>query len=141
MSEIDSLLDSTLDDLEDLPSFKPFPAGAHRVNVSLSIKKINDAEAVEMSLVLLETMEMADAQAEPAKPGDTSSVLFMLNNEFGLGNLKKCCIPLSEALETSSIRETIEAAQNVECVVLTALRADKNDKDKFYLNIKELQVA
>lgn len=141
MSDIDSLLDSTLDDLKDLPEFKPFPAGAHNVAVSLSMKEINGANAVEMSLKLIDTIELADPQAEPAKPGDESSVLFMLNNEFGLGNLKKCCTPLSVALGTTSIRETVEAAQNVECAVITALRADKNDKDRFYLNIKELAVT
>ena len=141
MSEIDNLLDSKLDDLEDLPEFKPFPAGAHNVSVSLAMKEINGAAAVEMKLKLIDTIELADPQASPAKAGDESSVLFMLNNEFGLGNLKKCATPLSVALGTTSIRETIEAAQDVECAVITALRADRNDKDKFYLNIKELAVT
>ena len=140
MSELDNLLDGTLDDLEDLPEFKPFPAGAHRVLATFAEKEINGNPAVELSLKLQETLEQSDPQEEEAKPGSESSTAFMLNNEFGRGNLKKCATPFGTALGYSTIREIVEGVKDVECVVVTTLRKDKNDPDKKYLNIKEIQV-
>ena len=141
MSEIDDILDSTLDDLEDLPEFKPFSAGIHRVSVSMDLKDINGKTVPEMTLKGLETLELATATDEPIKEGDSSSVIFMMDNEYGRGNFKKVVTPLAVALGTSTNRETIEACKDVECVIITSLRADKNDKDRFYLNIKELNVV
>jgi len=140
-SSVDDLLDSTLDDLEDLPTFSPFPAGAHRVAATASFKEINGKTCVDLSFKAMETLELANTSDTPVKAGDESSTLFMLDNEFGRGNMKKCLTPIGEALGTASIRETIEQCKDVECVILTSIRVDKNDKDKKYLNVKELQVA
>ncbi len=144
MSEIDSLLDSTLDDLEDLPEFKPFAAGAHRVSLSLSMKEVNDINCVEVALKMIENLELADPNTEEKdipKPGDEASCLFMLNNEFGIGKLKKVLAALADTIGSRNNREIIEGAQGIECVIITSVRVDKNDPDKKYLNIKELQVA
>lgn len=141
MSELDDLLDVTLDDLEDLPEFKPFAAGAHKVAATFEQKEINKKPAIELSFTLLETMELADPSDEPSKPGDTSNTMFMLDNEYGRGNLKKCATPFGEALGFSSIREIIEGVKDVECVILTGIRVDKNDPDKRYLQVKEIHVT
>ena len=141
MSELDDLLDVTLDDLEDLPEFKPFPGGAHRALASFEQKEINGKVAVELSLNLMETIEQADPQEPASKPGDSCSTAFMLDNEFGRGNLKKCAMPFGAALNLGSIREIIEQVKEVECVVITSVRKDKNDPDRKYLNIKEIQVV
>ena len=140
MSNLDSLLDLTLDDLADLPEFKPFPAGAHKVTASMELKDIGGKECIELTLTLLETLEQANPQDEPSKPGDTANTLFMLDNEYGLGNLKKCATPIAKALGVAKISEVVDACKDVECVVITSLRPDKHDKDKKYLQIKELQV-
>lgn len=144
MSELDTLLDATLDDLADLPSFTPFAAGAHRVLATLETEDISakmKKPCVELSFKYLECMELADPNDATPKEGDTSNTMFMLDNEFGQGNLKKCATPLAASLGTSSIRDTIEQTNEIECIILTSLRADKNDKEKFYLNVKELQVV
>ena len=138
---IDDLLDATLDDLEDLPEFKPFPVGAHKVLISLELKEINSKQGVELEMKAIETLELATATDTPLAEGDTTSTVFFLDNEFGRGALKKVSIPLAEALGTSTIRELIEACKDVECLVITSLRKDKNDPDRFYTNIKELSVV
>jgi len=141
-TDIDNLLDATLDDLEDLPSFQPFPAGVHKVLASLNMADINGNQAVELSLKGMETLELVDAANTVAiKEGDSSNTIFMLNNEYGRGNLKKVCAPIGVALGTGVIREVIEQCKDLECVVITSIRTDKNDPDKKYLNIKELQVV
>lgn len=140
MSELDSLLDTTLDDIDDLPSFEPFPAGAHKVLASFEQKEINNHPAIELSLKMIETIELADPTAATPKPGDTANTMFLLDNEFGLGNFKKCAMPFGEAMQFSTMREIVEGVKEVECVVMTSVRKDKNDPDKKYLNVKEIAV-
>ena len=139
--DLTDLLDLELDDLEDLPEFKPFKAGAHRTKVTFEQKEINDKVAVELSLVLVETLELSDPQEEMDQPGHTCSTAFYLDNEFARGALKKCAIPLGVALGLSTIRDIVDNVKDVECIVLTKVRKDKNDPDKLYLDIKELQVV
>ena len=141
MSEIDALLDSTLDDLADLPEFKNFNPGVHRVLVTLSLKEVNKKNVIELSMKGLETLELVTPTDEPIKEGDSSSIIFMLDNEFGVGNFKKLATPIAEALGTTTNRETIEQCDDLECLIVTSLRVDKNDKDRFYLNVKELNVV
>jgi hypothetical protein len=141
MSELDSLLDATLDDLEDLPSFKPFPPGVHRVLASFEQKEINGKPAIELNLVMQETVELASSEDEEPKQGDSCNTMFMLDNEFGRGNLKKCATPFGEALGFSSLRDIVEGVKDVECIAVTAVRKDKNDPDRLYLQVKEIQVV
>ena len=143
MSEdLNSLLDGTLDDIADLPEFKPFPPGAHKVLISLDLKEINKKPCVEMSLKAMGTLELADpTKSEPIKEGDEASVLYFLDNEFGLGNLKKDCKPIGIALGTDVLREIIDGTKGMECVVLTSYAKNKSDPEKPYMNIKELQVV
>ena len=141
LDSLDNLLDATLDDLEDLPEFTPFKPGAHRVTATFEEKEINDKQSVELSFVLMETLELADPQLEKDAPGHTSSIAFMLDNEYGRGNLKKCALPFGEALGLSTIRQIVEGVKEVECLILTTVRKDKTDPDRFYLNVKEIQVT
>lgn len=138
---IGSMLDETLDDLEDLPAFKPFSAGAHQCKATFDQKEINSKPAIELSFKLVETLELTNPQDEASAPGDTCSTMFMLDNEFGRGNLKKCATPFGEALGLGTIREIVEGVKDVDCVILTSVRKDKNDPDKLYLNVKEIQVV
>lgn len=139
--DIDNLLDSTLDDLEDLPEFKPYPAGVHRVQVSLETKEVGGHPSVEVACKLLETAELANPTSDtvPAD-GSEASMLCMLDNEFGRGALKLVAKPIGEALGTGVIREVIEQAKDIECMIVTSVRKNK-DTGAEYLNIKELQVV
>ena len=141
MSDLDNLLDATLDDLDDLPSFKPFSPGAHRVLATFGTKEINSKAAVTLDFKLIETLELADPQDAMPKEGDESNTMFMLDNEFGQGNLKKCAAPFSEALGFTTIREIVEGVKEVECIIITSIRPDRNDPDKKYLQVKEIQVV
>jgi hypothetical protein len=140
-TDLDSLLDATLDDLEDLPEFKSFPAGAYRVSVTLEGKSVNDKPGVEMAMKLQEVIELADATDTAPAEGDVSTMLFFLDNEFGRGKLKAAVTPIALALGTTTIREAVEACKDVECVVVLGQRADKKDPDKIYQTLKEVAVV
>lgn len=141
MSDLDSLLDATLDDLADLPSFKPFPTGAHKVSASLDFKEINKKPAVEASFIHMETLELSNPEDVPPVAGDKANTLFMLDNEIGQGKFKAIAKIFSEALGiTGSIRDVIDAVTNVECAIITTVVQDDKDKDRYYMNVKELSV-
>lgn len=139
---LDALLDTTLDDIEDLPSFEPFVAGAHRCLVTFERKVIGDHPAIEVTLKALECLEVADeGDAEKApKEGDSCNSAFMLDNEVGLGKFKEVAVPFAASLGVNTLRELSESVKDVECVVITNIRTDKNDKSRHYLNIKQIQV-
>jgi hypothetical protein len=140
LNNLDSLLDATLDDLADLPSFKPFPVGAHKALASFDTKEINGKAAIELNFKYVEAVELADPAEEAPKAGDTSSTMFMLDNEFGQGNFKKCAQPFAEAMGFKTMREVVEGVKDVECILVSGQRKDKNDPDKVYLVVKEIGV-
>lgn len=141
MSDLNNLLNVTLDDLADLPSFKPFAPGAHRVLATFGQKEVGGKVAVTLDFKLIETLELADPQDEMPKEGDTSNTMFMLDNEFGQGNLKKCATPFGVALNLSTLRDIVEQVKDVECIIITSVRTDKNEPDKKYLQVKEIDVV
>lgn len=138
---IDSLLDMQLDDLEDLPEFGSFPAGAHRCFATLEQKEVNGKPAVELSLKLIEHLELANAaEAKELQAGSIASTLYFLDNEFGRGKLKKICAVLGAHLGTGVLREIIDQTTDVECAVVTKLSANKKDPDAPYMDVKDIIV-
>jgi hypothetical protein len=142
--DIDSILDSTLDDLADLPEFKNFPAGSHSALATMEKKVINDHPCVEITFVLKETLELSDpetSEEDLCKAGDSANVLFMLDNEYGQGNFKKVATVFGTAMGTAKLSEIVEQVKNIDVVVTTSLKADKKDKEKVRMNIVELAVV
>ena len=142
-SNIDSLLDSTLDNLADLPEFKVFPAGAYNGTIELAVKKMGDNQGVEMKFTNQEMVELADPTSEAVAPGATTSVGFLLNNEYGQGALKKILEALKEGLQlpdATTGREIMELSKGTLCMVVFSVRADKNDATKLYQGVKNVTV-
>ena len=140
-ANIDSLLAMSLDDLPDLPEFKVYPAGAHRVTMKFEKKQIGTHPAVEAKFTMIATEELTDpAKDQPVDAGTESSVAYMLDNEFGLGNFKALLKPLAAHFGLSSIPEIMEAAANLEVVIVTKTRQNK-EKTQTYLEITQLIVV
>lgn len=144
---IDSLLDGTLDDLADMPEFKPFPVGTHKVTLKMEVKKINDDHAVEVGLTAIETIEQpAGATEPPLQPGDSTNVLYFLTNknpkvaELGQGQFKELMKALAEHFGAKPNRELIADANGAEVLVVTGRRMNK-DKTKSYTTIEGLTVC
>lgn len=142
MTDIDNLLDQTLDDIADLPEFKAFPPGTHKALVSFNTKEVNKHPSIEVNCKLIETAELAEPTRDEApNPGATASVLCMMDNEFGAGNFKALAKPIGEALGTGNLREIVDQTKDLECLIITTYRKNDTDKDKPYMNIKELYVV
>jgi hypothetical protein len=137
--DIDSMLDGVLDDLADAPEFKPFPAGTHKVTITIVQKKIGTHPAFEVNLKAIETLELSNSEDTPLKAGATSSCAYMMDIEIGQGNFKKILASLAAHYGPQSNRQLIEAAQNAEVLVVTKVRMSK-DKTQSYTDIVELSV-
>ena len=143
--DIDSLLDGTLDDLADLPEFKPFNPGVHKCVLKMEVKKVNEFQAVEVGLKLQETIEVPSG-GEPMVPGAETNVLYFLTHstpkvaELGQGKFKELMKSLAEHFGVKSNRELIADANGAEVLVTTSLRKNK-DKTKEYTDIVNLVVC
>lgn len=143
--DIDSFLDQSLDDIADLPSFAPFPIGAHIVTVNFETKQVGTHPAVEIKLVLVQTSELADPNATPMEPGSTASVAYMIDNQYGVGNLKKIIAPIAVHLGLSPdqkgvVRAVIEGCKDLQCMIVSSQRKGK-EEGQVYMDIKSLQVV
>lgn len=151
-TDIDSLLDATIDDLVDVPTFQPFPVGTHQAVLTLEQKKINDCPAIEWSMVAIETVELADPTGTPVKAGDKCSGAFILTkkegdkqvpNELAQGQFKEFMKPLQAHFGTATNRETMEAANGCTVVATMGQRAGKAgsaNAGKFFPTVEALAV-
>ncbi len=140
---IDDLMDMSLDDLKDLPAFEVPPVGHYKLNLSLAFKEVNDKQCIEASFEVQETMELGDPAAAPCAPGTKFSTLFQLANEFGQGAFKELMKPLVEGLSLAGLKvpAVVEKVQNVTIFATIKHRKDKNDKEKFYANVVNVELA
>jgi hypothetical protein len=141
MDALDTLLDGTLDDLADLPEFKPFPPGAHRCTVIFIRKEINKHPSVEVGLKAIETVELANPTEDtPLTAGAEASVAYMLDNEIGQGQFKELMKAFAKEGENKKLSELMEDNRNAEVLVVTALR-DNKDKTRKFMNIKQISLV
>ena len=137
---IDSLLDGTLDDLADLPEFRPYPAGTYRLRFSVEAdKKLKQIYFAKLKV--LETVELTDASETPVEAGAETSVRYDLSNQFGQGNFKKLMSSVAEHYGSKSMRELLEEVRNpVEAVAVVKQNVNKKD-GKIYTDIVEIQIV
>lgn len=156
---MDDLLDGTLDDLADAPSFKPFARGIHRAVIKWELKTINELPAAELSLKHLETVELTNPEDTAPVVGDETSVAFMLKkkdkdnggaivaNKLAQGQWKDLLKSLKKDLglgDEVSNRGVMDATNGMECMVVTDIRIDKRESKidestwKHYTVVKSL---
>lgn len=131
---IEDLMDSSIDDLADMPAFEVPPKGHYKLSVSLERKTINDKPTVEAKCVVLETLELANQNDKPMENGGKFSQLFMMDNEFGQGSFKLFIQPIAAGLNLGGQKmgAVVAAVQNVQIACTVKHRPDKTDKDRIY---------
>jgi hypothetical protein len=137
-ASLDDLFNASIGDLADLPAFETPPPGAYILGVTLSGKEVNDKPAVEAKFTVKETVELKNAEDKPAVDGTQFSQLFMIDNEFGLGALKKFIAPFGAHFGTANIGELVRdhLAEEVVCSATVKNRKDKKDPEKVYGSVE-----
>lgn len=143
--DIDAMLDGTLDDLADLPEFKPFPVGTHAVVLTIVDKtapkdRVNNHPGFEVKMKAVETLELANSDDTPLVAGAETSVLYLLDNPIGQGSFKKLLASAAEHFGAKSNRELIADLNGATVAVVTRQRQNK-EKTQTYTDIVEMKVA
>lgn len=143
--DIDAMLDGTLDDLADLPEFKPYPVGTHAVILTIVDKtapkdRVNNHPGFEVKMKAVETLELANSDDTPLVAGAETSVLYLLDNPIGQGSFKKLLASAAEHFGAKSNRELIADLQGATVAVVTRQRQNK-EKTQTYTDIVEMKVA
>lgn len=139
---LDSLLDGTLDDIADLPTFEPYPDGLHSVIMNWEFKEINNHPSYSLKLTGLETKELANPNTDtPISKDQTTNILYMLDNEMGQGKWKEILKQLAEHYgKDKSARQLMELSNGNTVSVVTKKKQDKNNKDIWRNDIMALVV-
>lgn len=148
LSAFANLFDRQLSDLAELPAYTPPPTGAYSLLVSVKPKIINEKPAVEASFKVLACLEQADAAEVPAKDGQEFSVLYTLldktgkPNEFGEGKLREFLMPFAAQLGDNNMMTLVSGKiDNMTINAIVKRKVDKNDADRFNVDIKDITFA
>lgn len=147
-----SVLDQDLNEIPELAGFEVPPNGLYRMNLSVEFKEVSDRPTVEFSYEVLETIELNNKAETPSQNGTKFSTLFFLggfkedaHKARMLSDLKKLTTPLAEHLGESNLlkllKEAIPDAAPIEVIATVRRRADKEDKERFYATVKDMQIV
>lgn len=138
---LDELFAANLDDIADLPSFETPAKGVYLASVSLDIKEINGKPAVEANFTIIETVELEDG-GKPPTVGTKFSTAFMLGNPVSEGKLKEFLSPFSAHFNSKNVGELVrDLIKDVTISFVLKHRKDKEDKEKFYPDVRNITVA
>lgn len=148
--DFDSLLDKSIDDLKDLPSFEVPDTGVYKLRVSLEPKAINDKPSIVAHYVVREIVELADSsipQEQRAKPEDKFDTPFFLqtnegaDSETGWGFLKEFLKPFEVHFGTKNVKELVANLANpVDITAKVVKKQRKDDKEKFQANVSDITI-
>jgi hypothetical protein len=139
--------DGSLDDITDLPSWTPLPTGAYLMTITdgLERKEINKHPAFTVNLELKEIAELKsenlDEGEEPPKPGDSTGLAFLMDNEIGAGVFKQFAGPIAAHIGSSRFSDLRVKSKGLNILVALKRVAGKGDKaDTNYNRIINLRV-
>ena len=104
--------------------------------------KINGKPAAVFDLEVIDTIQLANAADKAPIVGSKTGAMFMLDHEFGLGNMKKFLAPFAVHFGTDNVKELIrEKIQNIEIFLTMDHQIDREDKTKIYARPKNISIA
>lgn len=147
-----ALLDQDLDSIEDLPGFEAPPTGEYLLRMVSVLKQVKDAVCVQTEYEVLECIKQDNDADTPAKVGNKFSSLYTIkyvksadaekeaeNVKKGKGKLKELLRGVAEATGQGNLAVLVRDVV-ANCVVRATVKRnqDKEDKEKFYGNVKNL---
>lgn len=135
-----ALFAADLDDLADLPSFETPPPGSYILRATVNLKQINKKDAVEASFEVMETVELASPDSAPVAVGTKFSTAFFLDNEYGVGNMKKFLAPFGAHFGIVNIGNLIQEIKDIDIACTVKNRKDKNDETKVYATVENISI-
>lgn len=147
--DLDSLMDASMDDIDDLPPVGVPPTGHYNLSVTAERKENKDktGEYIQFSYEVEGVNEVKDpAEETQAAVGMKFSQMFSpikkdgTPNEYGIGFLKEAVAPFSAHFGTPKMGETIAQINKVSVAASLVRRVDKKDADRFNFNLKDVVI-
>lgn len=142
-----SLLDKSIDDIDDLPGFEVPHNGLFSLKFSTAVKTVADKECVEANFEIIELLELNDptlAAESCNKSGTKFSCLYFTEGEHAdksISRLKELVAPVAEATgERNLLKLVTEVIKDMVVVGKVKRRIDKKT-DKTYADVSDLQVG
>ena len=137
-----SLLDMSIDDIDDLPGFEVPVNGIYTMKFSTGTKVINNKDCIESNFEVIECNEQNDPNETATKAGTKFSMLTMLDNDIALGKFKELVAPIAVHFgERNLLKLVTDVCKDLIIVGKVKRRADKEDKEKFYASVTDVTVA
>ena len=149
-TDFDSLLNSSMDDLDDLPPVGVPPTGhytlivtAERVDpeeagknpyikFSYEVEAVNEVKNPEEESQVAVGMKFSQIFSPFKKDGTV--------NNFGVGFLKEAIAPFAAHFCTSSNGETLQAINKVTVAASLVRKKDRKDPERFNFSLKDVVV-
>lgn len=159
MTDINSLLDSNLEDLADLQKFEPLPKGSYRLSVSWTLPDNDEFVIVQLKLSMLEVLAIPGLEEENYPAVGKAATFYMrlqrkdgepmvwkdgTANNQDQGRFKevlKALAPVFNPEGTLTNREMMEASEGAEVIATLGVRASKQDPDSKFNEIKLIAAA
>jgi hypothetical protein len=145
-AELD-LLDISLDEIEELPGFECPYNGDYVLNLTASMKKINDKWGVEMQYEVVECLEKNNPEDPDTIPGTKFSQLFFLEGKPEAVKVAKSFLKIllrdvAEELGESNLLILVrDHLKNLRVRATVLRRKDKHEEDVYRPNVKNMTLA
>lgn len=140
---LDQLLEGSIDDLADIPEFKPYPVGVHIVKPKLEWKAPKSKDKSGGFMLMMEAIETRELLTpdvdKPLEKSAKAGEYYNLGNEYGQGGLKlwlRAAAAKWGGLKNGELIKKIN--EGSQAVVMTIQRADKENKQIVRTVVKEV---
>ena len=148
-TDLDSLMDAQMDDIDDLPPVGVPPTGHYNLSVSAERVSNKDAtgEYIKFSYIVEAINEVKNQEEEgQAEVGQKFSQNFSpikkdgTVNEWGMGFLKEAVAPFSAHFGTPKMGETIAQINQVSVAATLVRRVNPKESERFNFNLKDVTI-
>lgn len=147
-ADLDSLMDASMDDIDDLPPVGVPPTGHYNLLITASRETAQAGnEYIKFSYEVEAVNEVKEqAEESQAAVGMKFNQIFSpfkkdgTVNEYGLGFLKEACAPFAAHFGTTKMGDTIGQIHAVSVAASLIRRKDKKDPDRWNFNIKDVVI-
>lgn len=148
-ADLDTLLNASMDDLDDLPPTGVPPSGHYNLTMTMSIEEVGDdkKQVIFSSYVIDDINELKDEDdAGEVKVGQQFREGFYVLkkdgkiNTFGIGSLKERLKPCVAVYNTDKIGELVQLVKQVKIAASIKRTVNKKDPDNFNMKITDLVV-
>ena len=139
-----SLLDKSIDDIEDLPGFEVPPQGVYTFKMNCAVKAVNDKPAIETTFEVMEAMELNDSTLDVSgvKIGTKFSILSFIHNDVAMGKFKELVAPIAAHSGENNVAKLVtEVIKDLVVVATLKHRKNKEDESKPYADVSKITVA